>query len=199
MGGYLFRILAICFVVFIASFVAVQNAHADHNAYTTADVNMRTGPSVRNAIILSIPRGESVHVHGCLRGRNWCDVSWYGHRGYVYRRYLTEIVPQPYRGYVYPPDYRRYVYPPDYRGYVYPRYRYPPYFRYERDWYGDRYHEPRKKRKKYKKKKKRHDGHKNKRKSGKKWKKGSNKKKWKKKGGSKKHRKKRGRKKRKNR
>ncbi len=168
------RILAVFFIVFVALFTAANRASADHNAYTNADVNMRTGPGSRYPIILTIPRGESVHVHTCLTYPNWCDVSWYGQRGFVHRRYLDGFAPQVYRDYVYPPPY---VYPP--------RYVYPPYYRYDRDWYPDRYHEPRKKRKKYRKKKKRYGGYKKKRKSEKKSKKGSNKKKWKKKGGSK--------------
>lgn len=60
-----------------------------HNAYTTADVNMRAGPSTGYRVITTVPAGANVHVYGCQRGWNWCDTSWAGHRGWVSGHYLT--------------------------------------------------------------------------------------------------------------
>jgi uncharacterized protein YraI len=43
-------------------------------------------------VVTVIPRGSWVVVHGCLNSRNWCDVSWRRHRGWVAARYLRHAV-----------------------------------------------------------------------------------------------------------
>jgi len=59
-----------------------------HNAYATASVNMRAGPSTGYRVITTVPAGARVHVYGCRRGWNWCDTAWAGHRGWVSGSYL---------------------------------------------------------------------------------------------------------------
>lgn len=56
--------------------------------FATANVNMRSGPSTRYPAVSLIPVGESVEIHGCLADRPWCDVSFYGGRGWVAGRYV---------------------------------------------------------------------------------------------------------------
>jgi uncharacterized protein YraI len=63
-------------------------ANAAAGGYTTADVNMRAGPSTEYPRIVVLPRGAAVDVHGCVRGYTWCDVSFYHERGWVSSRYL---------------------------------------------------------------------------------------------------------------
>lgn len=56
--------------------------------YSTANVNMRTGPDTEFPSVGVIPEGDSVDVRGCLRDESWCDVIWEGNRGWVYSEYL---------------------------------------------------------------------------------------------------------------
>lgn len=115
--------------LFLATFTALflfsAQAYA-WTAWTTADLNMRSGPGTRYRVILVIPRHARVDVRHCDR---WCYVSFAGYRGYVSRRYLAA---NRYRDGVYiyrtPPTYvvpRRIVPPP----YVRPPYSRPPYTR----------------------------------------------------------------------
>jgi uncharacterized protein YraI len=57
--------------------------------YSTADVNMRTGPDIDFPSVDIIPEGEPLYVQGCLRDESWCDVEWEGNRGWVYSEYLA--------------------------------------------------------------------------------------------------------------
>lgn len=64
---------------------------------TTADVNMRTGPGVRYAVITTIPAGAPVQVFECS---SWCQVGFAGTHGFVSANYIaggfTEPAPRPY-------------------------------------------------------------------------------------------------------
>lgn len=57
--------------------------------YSTANVNMRTGPDTEFPSVGVIPEGDSVNVRGCLRDESWCDVIWQGNRGWVFSEYLA--------------------------------------------------------------------------------------------------------------
>jgi uncharacterized protein YraI len=75
-------------------------AQAAAPGYTTANVNMRTGPDTEFPSVGVIPEGDDVFVEGCLRDESWCDVLWDGDRGWVYSEYLAfdyrgEVVPLP--------------------------------------------------------------------------------------------------------
>ena len=90
------------FIAFMAAFLASASmAQAGWDAYTTADVNMREGPGNRYRVIVVIPEGELVYVHGCAG--SWCDVEWDSYRGYVFWRYLSSAGSGYYEGYVAPP------------------------------------------------------------------------------------------------
>lgn len=69
-------------------------------SYSTADVNMRTGPDTDFPVVEVIPEGTPVEVAGCLPDESWCDVIWGPNRGWVYSEYLGfddrgEYVPLP--------------------------------------------------------------------------------------------------------
>lgn len=64
-------------------------ASAATAAYTTTDLNIRTGPGADYQRWGTIPGGGRVSVHGCLSGYNWCDVTWRGERGWVSGNYLA--------------------------------------------------------------------------------------------------------------
>jgi uncharacterized protein YraI len=66
------------------------HAMAAFEAYTRADLNLRVGPATTYGVIDVIPAGESVVVIGCLATYEWCDVEWYGLRGWVAAAYLVQ-------------------------------------------------------------------------------------------------------------
>jgi uncharacterized protein YraI len=69
-------------------------ASAATTAFTTSDLNIRTGPGASYQRFDTIPHGGSVTVYGCLSGYNWCDVSWAGNRGWVSGNYLAYAGPR---------------------------------------------------------------------------------------------------------
>jgi uncharacterized protein YraI len=73
--------------------------------YSTANVNMRAGPSTRYPAVAVIPAGSSVEIRGCLSEVNWCDVEFYGGRGWVSGQYVQALYQQR-RVYVGPQYYR---------------------------------------------------------------------------------------------
>ncbi|RUM05228.1 SH3 domain-containing protein [Rhizobium chutanense] len=73
--------------------------------YSTANVNMRAGPSTRYPAVAVIPAGSSVEIRGCLSEVNWCDVEFYGGRGWVSGQYVQALYQQR-RIYVGPQYYR---------------------------------------------------------------------------------------------
>lgn len=137
--------------------ITASIAQAGWDAYATADVNMREGPGNRYRVIVVIPEGEPVYVHGCPR--SWCDVEWASYRGYVYGRYLSSSGSGYYEGYVAPPPM---IFAPGYdEGYIHiPRKR-KQYDRHKRKRKlrrhrsRDRYERPTKSRKHYKRSKRR--------------------------------------------
>lgn len=64
-------------------------AFAAATAFTTTDLNIRTGPGAEFQRFDTIPQGQPVTVHGCLAGYNWCDISWGIERGWVSGDYLA--------------------------------------------------------------------------------------------------------------
>lgn len=59
--------------------------------YTTANLNLRTGPSTGYSIILTIPRGSQVEVLSSAGG--WAKVNYSGRTGYVSEAYLSSTPP----------------------------------------------------------------------------------------------------------
>lgn len=74
-------------------------------AFTTANVNMRSGPSTRYPAVIVVPAGSRVDIRGCMSSANWCDVSAAGYRGWVSGSYLQTTYSQR-RVYVGPQYYR---------------------------------------------------------------------------------------------
>jgi uncharacterized protein YraI len=61
------------------------------NGFATATVNERAGPGFEYPIVAVIPAGAGVTIYGCLGGYAWCDVDWFGNRGWVSARYLQGV------------------------------------------------------------------------------------------------------------
>ncbi|MFN3508373.1 MAG: SH3 domain-containing protein [Allorhizobium sp.] len=74
-------------------------------AFSTANVNMRSGPSTRYPAVIVVPAGSRVDIRGCMSSANWCDVAYAGYRGWVSGSYLqttysqrrVQVGPQYYR------------------------------------------------------------------------------------------------------
>ncbi|PLK69795.1 SH3 domain-containing protein [Rhizobium sp. TH135] len=63
-------------------------------AFSTANVNMRSGPSTRYPAVIVVPAGTRVNIQGCMSSANWCDVSFAGYRGWVSGSYLQTTYSQ---------------------------------------------------------------------------------------------------------
>ncbi|KQW28171.1 hypothetical protein ASE36_17225 [Rhizobium sp. Root274] len=74
-------------------------------AFSTGNVNMRSGPSTQYPPVIVIPVGSQVDIRGCLSSANWCDVAYAGYRGWVSGSYLQASYSQR-RVYVDPQYYR---------------------------------------------------------------------------------------------
>ncbi|WP_168990550.1 SH3 domain-containing protein [Aureimonas flava] len=65
-------------------------AHAA-TAIATTNVNLRAGPSTAYPPVNVVRGGEDVQVYGCLANRSWCDVDFYGQRGWMSSNYLAFV------------------------------------------------------------------------------------------------------------
>jgi uncharacterized protein YraI len=74
----------------IAGLLLPGQAMARYEAIADGDLNLRVGPGTEYGIIDVIPYGEVVDVYGCLEDVAWCDVEWYGLRGWVSAHYLVQ-------------------------------------------------------------------------------------------------------------
>jgi uncharacterized protein YraI len=83
------RMLLAAFALLAAALLPAPEAAAQSTGFTTADVNMRAGPSTEYPRIIVLPRGGEVEVFGCVRGYTWCDVGYYQYRGWVSSRYIS--------------------------------------------------------------------------------------------------------------
>lgn len=108
-------------------------------AYTTASVNVRTGPGTGYPVITTAPPGAWVGVHRCLP--YWCEITFAGTVGWMSSGYIDQRGPR-YQRPVPPPVYYPPPPPPAYYPPPRPYYRryptpYPyPYPRQPRGYYG---------------------------------------------------------------
>lgn len=80
-----FKVLA---ASILAAFVALPAIAEAAEGFATANVNMRSGPSTDYPAVTMIPVGVPLQINGCLNETPWCDVSFYGGRGWVAGRYI---------------------------------------------------------------------------------------------------------------
>ena len=89
----------------LALVAAPALAEAATRGFSTANVNMRSGPSTAYPAVVVIPNGAPLTIHGCLSDTPWCDVSFSAGRGWVAGRYVQAIYREN-RVYVEPRSYR---------------------------------------------------------------------------------------------
>jgi len=97
-----FKVLA---ASILAAFIALPAIAEAAEGFATANVNMRSGPSTAYPAVTMIPVGVPLQINGCLNETPWCDVSFYGGRGWVAGRYIQATY-QSRRIYVGPQYYR---------------------------------------------------------------------------------------------
>ena len=85
---------AACRWILIAAAMAIPLPAAAEQAFTIGDVEVFAGPSSEYPPIASLPPNASVNIAGCLADWSWCDVIFYGDRGWVYAGHLVV----PYQG-----------------------------------------------------------------------------------------------------
>ncbi|MFN7102896.1 MAG: SH3 domain-containing protein [Pseudorhizobium sp.] len=79
----------------LCALVAVPSiADAAVRGFSTANVNMRSGPSTAYPAVTVIPVGAPVTIHGCMSTVNWCDVAFSGGRGWVSGNYVQAAYQQ---------------------------------------------------------------------------------------------------------
>jgi hypothetical protein len=89
------------FLIFVAVVLgsSLPAAAQFSQSRTTADLNMRQGPSTRYAVVTVIPRGQWVQVMGCTNPISWCQAVYLGRQGWVSASYLNPrpgiVSPQP--------------------------------------------------------------------------------------------------------
>ncbi|MDQ4100243.1 MAG: SH3 domain-containing protein [Chloroflexota bacterium] len=89
-GQALFRALSVVAVVamLFGNLVALPETALAATGTTTANLNMRSGPSTNYAVILVIPRGASVTIDGDPRS-GFYPVSYGGRSGYASASYIS--------------------------------------------------------------------------------------------------------------
>ncbi|MDE5463714.1 SH3 domain-containing protein [Bradyrhizobium sp. CSS354] len=88
--------------VLLAALLLAPTAAMAAPGMVTVSTGLRAGPGSGFPLVDRIPEGARVDIHGCLRGKAWCDVSFSDDRGWVSSQYLEYL----YRNhYVYLPDY----------------------------------------------------------------------------------------------
>src|SRR2546430_13152711 len=71
--------------------VAIPNAAAAQDGFTTRSVNVRAGPDTSYPAVATLGGGAPVQVMGCLDDWSWCDVGFEDNRGWVYAPYLSYV------------------------------------------------------------------------------------------------------------
>jgi len=113
---------------------------------TVTDLGLRSGPSSKTELLLTMPAGAKVYVGACFGP--WCQVSWSGHSGYAVKSGLAlsaTAAPRVAARAVYPPPGEIVpIYPPyPYRSGYYPKadwyFDIPPYTAIEPSFYRRRY------------------------------------------------------------
>jgi uncharacterized protein YraI len=68
--------------LFVATSALAQTAYLSHRT------SLRAGPDARYPQVAWLGAGSTVHVHGCVHGYRWCDVSVNGIHGWANARHL---------------------------------------------------------------------------------------------------------------
>jgi len=73
----------------LAAGVLATSAAQAATALVTTDLNLRSGPGTRYAVVGTLPDGARVGIRGCTAGYGWCRVNYGGVSGWASSRYLA--------------------------------------------------------------------------------------------------------------
>lgn len=82
------KLLVTTAVIAAAALGGAGGALAATSATATADLNIRSGPGPQYPPVGVIPGGNAATVEGCIKGSQWCEVSYNGTTGWSYGEYL---------------------------------------------------------------------------------------------------------------
>lgn len=85
------RLMKTALGAFAAAVAFPSVADAATWAISTGDVNLRTGPSVADPVIATVPRDGHVRIFRCSRRGDWCHVAWHGVDGWMSGHFLAEL------------------------------------------------------------------------------------------------------------
>jgi Bacterial SH3 domain len=114
----------------VGTALALAIPAAAEAAYTTASVNLRSGPGTDYGVVITLPISAYVDVHYCQP--SWCNVSSNGYNGWIAAEYVGGARPY------YPPTYgyQTYAPPPPPPVYIAPApYVYPAPYAYSRPYF----------------------------------------------------------------
>lgn len=78
-----------------AALAAASIGAASAQTYVSASLNLRTKPSALSGRLTVIPRGAAITIDINGGDDRWVPVSYGRHRGYIQRRYITKVRPEP--------------------------------------------------------------------------------------------------------
>lgn len=81
------------FLTIIALFISLIASAQSYEVVTTARLNFRSAPLIENNIILTVPKGTTLHVIDIQKNHDWSLTIINGKVGYLHKRYLRS--PQP--------------------------------------------------------------------------------------------------------
>lgn len=82
-------ILMLALLGLTAPAASAAHVRSGHYAWTTADVNLRTGPSTSYRILRILARGSRLSVTSAVSGTHWYRVAYGSSTGYVSGNYLA--------------------------------------------------------------------------------------------------------------
>lgn len=85
------KTVTLAFAVALALAMATAVEAAEIPVTSTTGGNLRAGPGLNYPVVVDLPPGARMVLHGCLTGYSWCDVTWRGNRGWLSAAYMSAI------------------------------------------------------------------------------------------------------------
>lgn len=76
------------FILGICLFFNLHYSYSQTTIFSTANVNLRSSPTVKSTALITIPTGTSLSKYSCENG--WCLVNYGEYKGYVISNYVRE-------------------------------------------------------------------------------------------------------------
>lgn len=80
-----------CLIALAILAAGVSAASAATVAVSTANVNLRSGPSIGYPVLVVVPQGAEIVTYGCVSDYAWCDIAYGDYRGWVSADYIQVV------------------------------------------------------------------------------------------------------------